>query len=59
MAGAFWVPLAALQRADASREVEVTLSNGTTRTVRAFVHERYTIWGLTERILRDLLSRLS
>ena len=29
------------------------------RTVRAFVHGRYTIWGLTERILRDLLSRLS
>jgi 8-oxo-dGTP pyrophosphatase MutT (NUDIX family) len=59
VAGAFWVPLAALQHTDASREVEVRLSNGTTRTVRAFVHDRYTIWGLTERILRDLLSRLS
>ena len=59
VAAAFWVPLAALQRTDASREVEVTLSNGTTRTVRAFVHDRYTIWGLTERILRDLLSRLA
>jgi 8-oxo-dGTP pyrophosphatase MutT (NUDIX family) len=59
VAGAFWVPLPALQRTDASRDVEVTLSNGTTRTVRAFVHDRYTIWGLTERILRDLLSRLA
>jgi 8-oxo-dGTP pyrophosphatase MutT (NUDIX family) len=59
VAGAFWVPLAALQHADVSRQVEVTLSNGTTRIVRAFVHERYTIWGLTERIVRDLLSRLS
>jgi 8-oxo-dGTP pyrophosphatase MutT (NUDIX family) len=59
VAGAFWVPLAALQRTDASREVEVTLSSGATRRVRAFVHDRYTIWGLTERILRDLLSRLS
>ena len=59
VAGAFWVPLAALQRTDASREVDVTLSSGTTRRVRAFVHDRYTIWGLTERILRDLLSRLS
>jgi 8-oxo-dGTP pyrophosphatase MutT (NUDIX family) len=59
VAGAFWVPLASLQRTDASRDVEVTLSNGSTRTVRAFVHDRYTIWGLTERILRDLLSRLS
>jgi len=59
VAGAFWVPLAALQHAEVSREVEVILSNGATRTVRAFVHERYTIWGLTERILRDLLSRIS
>jgi 8-oxo-dGTP pyrophosphatase MutT (NUDIX family) len=59
VAGAFWVPLAALQRTETSREVEVTLSSGTTRRVQAFVHDRYTIWGLTERILRDLLSRLS
>jgi len=59
VAGAFWVPVPALQLLDASREVEVTLSNGITRRVRAFVHDRYTIWGLTERILRDLLSRLS
>lgn len=59
VAGSFWVPLATLQHADVSREVNVTLSNGSTRLVRAFVHERYTIWGLTERILRDLLSRIS
>jgi 8-oxo-dGTP pyrophosphatase MutT (NUDIX family) len=59
VAGAFWVPLSALQHADASREVEVTLSNGATRRVRAFVHDRYTIWGLTERILRDLISRIT
>ena len=59
VAGAFWVPLTALQHTDASREVDVTLSNGTTRRVRAFLHDRYTIWGLTERILRDLLSRIS
>jgi 8-oxo-dGTP pyrophosphatase MutT (NUDIX family) len=59
VAGAFWVPLATLQQAEISREVEVTLSNGSTRRVRAFVHGRYTIWGLTERILRDLLSRIA
>ena len=59
VAGAFWVPLEVLQRVDASSEVEVVLSNGSRRTVRAFVHDRYTIWGLTERILRDLLARLS
>ena len=59
VAEAFWVPLAILQRPDTSSDVEVLLSNGTRRTVRAFVHGRYTIWGLTERIIRDLLSRLS
>ncbi|MEO6209119.1 MAG: CoA pyrophosphatase [Gemmatimonadaceae bacterium] len=59
VAQAFWVPLATLQGADASRDVDVTLSNGARRTVRAFVHGEYTIWGLTERIIRDLLSRLS
>jgi len=59
VAGSFWIPLGVLQRVDASSEVEVALSNGSRRTVRAFVHDRYTIWGLTERILRDLLTRLS
>jgi len=59
VADAFWVPLAILQLPDASSDVEVVLSNGARRTVRAFVHGRYTIWGLTERIIRDLLSRLS
>ena len=59
VAEAFWVPLAILQHPDSSSDVEVVLSNGTRRTVRAFVHGRYTIWGLTERIIRDLLSRLS
>jgi 8-oxo-dGTP pyrophosphatase MutT (NUDIX family) len=59
VAEAFWVPLSILQHPEASSDVEVQLSNGTRRTVRAFVHGRYTIWGLTERIIRDLLSRLS
>jgi len=59
VAGAFWIPLELLQRTDAARDVEVVLSNGSRRVVRAFVHDRYTIWGLTERILRDLLTRLS
>lgn len=59
VADAFWVPLAILRLPDASSDVEVVLSNGTRRTVRAFVHGRYTIWGLTERIIRDLLTRLS
>ena len=59
VAHAFWVPLAVFRNAEASCEVEVVLSNGTRRTVRAFVHGGHTIWGLTERIIRDLLSRIS
>jgi 8-oxo-dGTP pyrophosphatase MutT (NUDIX family) len=59
VAEAFWIPLALLQHPEASSDVEVVLSNGSHRLVRAFVHGRYTIWGLTERIIRDLLSRLS
>lgn len=57
VAGAFWVPLATLQRADVSCDVEIPVG-GAMRTVHAFVHGRYTIWGLTERIIRDLLSRM-
>lgn len=57
VADAFWVPLATLRRTETSANVEI-LVGGTLRTVRAFVHGRYTIWGLTERIIRDLLARL-
>jgi len=57
VAGAFWVPLATLRRAETSADVEIAVG-GTLRTVRALVHGRYTIWGLTERIIRDLFARL-
>ncbi len=58
VADAFWVPIALLQHVNATRDVPVAVAGGM-RTVRAFVHGRYTIWGLTERILRDLLDRFS
>jgi 8-oxo-dGTP pyrophosphatase MutT (NUDIX family) len=58
VAEVFWMPLAALRHPEASSDVEVAVGGGR-RTVRAFVHGRFTIWGLTERILRDLLARLS
>ncbi len=58
VADAFWIPIALLQHVNATREVAVPVPGGT-RTVRAFVHGRYTIWGLTERILRELLSRVT
>ena len=58
VAEAFWVPLAALQDPSASREIVLELTGGP-RTVPSFQHEGYTIWGLTERILRQFLALLA
>jgi 8-oxo-dGTP pyrophosphatase MutT (NUDIX family) len=55
---AFWVPLSALQDPNASREIVLELTGGP-RTVPSFQHEGYTIWGLTERILRQFLALLA
>ena len=55
---AFWVPLTALQDPNASREIVLELTGGP-RTVPSFQHEGYTIWGLTERILRQFLALLA
>jgi hypothetical protein len=55
LAEAFWVPLAALQEPAASQEVVLELPSGP-RRVTGFHHAGYTIWGLTERILRQLLA---
>ena len=54
---AFWVPVAALQDPRAWREVELQLTGGA-RRVPSFGYGEHTIWGLTERILRDFLSRV-
>jgi 8-oxo-dGTP pyrophosphatase MutT (NUDIX family) len=54
---AFWVPLSALQDPNASREIVLELTGGP-RTVPSFQHEGYTIWGLTERILRQFIALL-
>ena len=53
----FWVPVAALLDPRASREVELQLTGGL-RRVPSFGYGEHTIWGLTERILRDFLARL-
>jgi 8-oxo-dGTP pyrophosphatase MutT (NUDIX family) len=58
VAEAFWVPLAALQDPGASREIVLELTGGP-RSVPSFQHEGYTIWGLTERILRQFLALLA
>ena len=51
----FWVDVAALRDPDVSREVVLELATGP-RAVMSFQHGEHTIWGLTERILRQFLS---
>lgn len=57
VAVAFWVPLARLQAADATVESTIEV-RGVAWRVPSFVHEGHTIWGMTERILRQLLELL-
>lgn len=51
----FWVDVAALRDPEVSREVVLELASGP-RAVMSFQHGAHTIWGLTERILRQFLS---
>ena len=51
----FWVDVAALRDPEVSREVVLELATGP-RAVMSFQHGAHTIWGLTERILRQFLS---
>ena len=57
VAVAFWVPLARLQATDATVESTIEVRGARWR-VPSFVHEGHTIWGMTERILRQLLELL-
>jgi hypothetical protein len=52
------VPIPALLDPEARREVVLELASGP-RTVWSFQHRGHTIWGLTERILRQFLSYLA
>jgi 8-oxo-dGTP pyrophosphatase MutT (NUDIX family) len=54
---AFWVPLAALKREESWRETTV-LARGIQMQRRAFHHEGQVVWGITERILAQLLALL-
>ncbi|MBV6522269.1 MAG: putative Nudix hydrolase NudL [Gemmatimonadaceae bacterium] len=54
VADAFWVPLATLADPRVSRETEIRRRNETWR-VPAFVIHDHVVWGMTERILRNLL----
>jgi 8-oxo-dGTP pyrophosphatase MutT (NUDIX family) len=54
VATAFWVPLSALREQTAWRTGVVHV-RGAERTVSVFQHGEYTVWGLTERVLRQFL----
>ena len=54
---AFWVPLDALQPAESWRET-IVFARGVQINARAFQHEGHVIWGMTERILGQLLELL-
>ena len=54
---AFWVPLVALQPAESWRDTTV-FARGVQIDARAFQHEGHVIWGMTERILGQLLELL-
>jgi 8-oxo-dGTP pyrophosphatase MutT (NUDIX family) len=58
VAAAFWVPLASLMASDAVT-VSTVRAGGVDREVSSFLHGDYVVWGMTERILRQLLSALA
>ena len=57
VAMAFWVPLEALRQGESWRDTTV-LARGVQMNRRAFHHQGQVIWGMTERILGQLLALL-
>ncbi|MGH7678013.1 MAG: NUDIX hydrolase [Gemmatimonadaceae bacterium] len=57
VAAAFWVPLSSLQQATSWRLGTVQV-RGVAREVSTFTHGEYLVWGLTERVLREILTRM-
>jgi hypothetical protein len=55
---AFWIPLGALKAADSWRETSV-LARGVQINARAFNHDGHIVWGMTERILAQVLEILA
>src|SRR5256885_15419290 len=58
VAVSFWVPLAALRERAAWGTAMVAVRGDGERQVTAFRHGSYTVWGLTERVLRQFLEYL-
>jgi len=57
VAATFWVPVRRLTAPDASVTSTVR-AHGLELRVPSFVHDGHTIWGMTERVLRQLLDHL-
>jgi len=57
VAEAFWVPLDALREESGWGEAQVT-AGGIARRVRGFQHGDHVVWGMTERVVGQLLARL-
>jgi 8-oxo-dGTP pyrophosphatase MutT (NUDIX family) len=55
VASAFWVPLSAL-REQGAWGMGLVHSRGGRRNVSTFQHGEYTVWGITERVLRQFLT---
>ena len=55
VAAAFWVPVSALREQTAWGIGRVAVG-GALRQVSVFQHGEYTVWGLTERVLRQFLT---
>ncbi|WP_373065052.1 CoA pyrophosphatase [Gemmatimonas sp.] len=58
VAATFWVPLARLQHESSRARYEVEM-NGIRASFPAFRVEQHIVWGLTERIVRQLLALVS
>ena len=58
VADAFWVPLAALRERAAWGLGLVDIRGVGEKEVDVFRHHQHTVWGLTERVLRDLMEKL-
>lgn len=58
VAEAFWVPLPALRERSAWASGAVSI-RGVRREVNTFTHGNHMVWGLTERVLQQLLGRMA
>jgi 8-oxo-dGTP pyrophosphatase MutT (NUDIX family) len=58
VADAFWVPLPALRERASWGMGLVDIRGHGEREVGVFRHQQHTVWGLTERVLRDLMDKI-